>query len=198
MQRALFGREAPAFDPTLPRISRIELSEGAWVEHHPGWLEGHERVFEELCAGIGWQSQRRMMYEREVDVPRLVAHAPEQGAVADLLRRLARALSERYQRALERVTLAHYRSGQDSVAFHGDKVGSLANDCIVATVSVGNPRRFLLKPNSGGGSLSFDLGWGDLIVMGGTCQRTWQHAIPKRAHAAPRISIMFRPLIPES
>jgi alkylated DNA repair dioxygenase AlkB len=198
MQCGLFGREAPGFDATLRRVRRIELGGGAWIEHHPAWLEGHERVFQELMSGIGWRSERRMMYEREVDVPRLMARAPATGDVAELLGGLGRTLSERYQRGLENISLAHYRDGKDSVAFHGDKVGRLVDDCIVATVSVGTPRRFLLKPNVGGGSLSFDLGWGDLFVMGGTCQRTWQHAVPKRAHADPRISIMFRPVIPDA
>jgi alkylated DNA repair dioxygenase AlkB len=123
--------------------------------------------------------------------------------LAELLWRLAATLTQRYQgslqgAALESISLAYYRDGNDSVAFHGDKVGRLAADTIVATVSVGAPRRFLLKPNAGGPSLAFDLGWGDLFVMGGSCQRTWQHAVPKRAHADPRISVIFRPPAPES
>jgi len=166
------------------------------------------------------------MYDREVEVPRLVARAPSRGPMAELLRRLSSTLSERYRRSLrgaslDNISLAYYRDGNDSVAFHGDKVGRLANDTIVATVSVGAPRRFLLRPNphterntnphterstdrdagressAGGPSLAFDLGWGDLFVMGGSCQRTWLHAVPKRAHADPRISIMFRPPLPE-
>lgn len=210
MQVALFGSGAPAFDARLPSIERRVLSGGAWIEHHPSWLEGHERVFEQLRLETPWQSYRRQMYEREVEVPRLVARAPSEGAVAELLRRLSASLTERYRAslrgaALDNISLAYYRDGSDSVAFHGDKVGRLADDTIVATVSVGAPRRFLLKPNAGphrrpgagGPSLAFDLGWGDLFVMGGSCQRTWQHAVPKRAHADPRISIMFRPPIPE-
>ena len=205
MQGALFGAGAPRFDPALPQIRRIELAGGAWIEHHPDWLQGHTRVFESLASRIPWQSQRRQMYDREVDVPRLVARAPEQGPIADLLRGLSETLSARYQWALSSITLAHYRTGRDSVAFHGDKLGRLVDDSIVATVSVGAPRRFLLRPSAalggspagaGAASLAFDLGWGDLFVMGGSCQRTWQHAIPKRAHADPRISIMFRPVVP--
>lgn len=197
MQCALFGRGTPAFDPALPDLRRLELGSGAWVEHHPGWLEGHERVFQALRDGIAWHRQRRVMYEREVEVPRLLARAPERGPLASLLRGLSVSLSARYGRALDSITLALYRDGSDSVAFHGDKVGRLKDDCIVATVSVGAPRRFSMKPAHGGASLSFELGWGDLFVMGGTCQRTWQHAVPKRAHAEPRISIMFRPMVPE-
>ena len=198
MQCALFGSGAPRFDAALPAVRRLSLSDGAWIEHHPSWLEGHERVFADLRRLAAWQAHRRLMYEREVDVPRLVARAPSEGPVAELLRALAVTLSARYARPLESISLAHYRDGADSVAFHGDKLGRLVDDSIVATVSVGAPRRFLLKPNAGGSSLTFDLGWGDLFVMGGTCQRTWQHAIPKRARADPRISIMFRPVVPEN
>jgi alkylated DNA repair dioxygenase AlkB len=202
MQCALFGTGAPAFDAGLPGMQRRVLSGGAWVEHHPGWLEGHERVFEQLREQTQWQSHRRQMYEREVQVPRLVARAPEEGPLAELLSRLSATLTRRYQRslkgmALDDISLAYYRDGNDSVALHGDKLGRLATDTIVATVSVGAPRRLLLKPNAGGPSLTFDLGWGDLFVMGGSCQRTWQHAVPKRRHADPRISIIFRPPLAE-
>lgn len=198
MQCALFGSGAPHFDASLRAVRRVALTDGAWFEHHPNWLEGHEHVFEQLSRGTAWHRYRRMMYEREVDVPRLVARAPSEGPMSELLRELSGSLSRRYGRPLPSISLAHYRSGKDSVAFHGDKLGRLVNDAIVATVSVGEPRRFLLKPKAGGPSLGFDLGWGDLFVMGGTCQRTWQHAVPKRAHAGPRISIMFRPEVPES
>jgi alkylated DNA repair dioxygenase AlkB len=204
MQCALFGAGPPRFDPALSGVRRVELAGGAWIEHHPDWLEGHTQLFEQLASQISWHSQRRQMYEREVDVPRLLARAPESGPIAQLLRRLSGTLSERYQSALGSITLAHYRDGRDSVAFHGDKLGRLVGNSIVATVSVGAPRRFLMKSRDGGAvaasrashSLAFDLGWGDLFVMGGTCQRTWQHAVPKRAHADPRISIMFRPVVP--
>jgi alkylated DNA repair dioxygenase AlkB len=197
MQCSLFGAGPARFDAALSATRRLQLSDGAWIEHQPGWLEGHARVFEQLMSQAAWRSERRQMYEREVEVPRLLAQAPESGPLAELLGQLSQTLSRRHARPLNRISLACYRDGRDSVAFHGDKVGRLANDCVVATVSVGAPRRFLLKPTAGGASLSFDLGWGDLFVMGGTCQRTWQHAIPKRVQADPRISIMFRPPIPD-
>ena len=63
----------------------------------------------------------------------------------------------------------------------------------VATLSLGGPRRFLMRPKGGGPSRSFRLGWGDLMVMGGAAQRTWEHCVPKpRGPANPRISVMFR------
>src|SRR5262249_40235264 len=100
----------------------------------------------------------------------------------------------RYGTAFERVSLGLYRDGQDSVAWHGDYVARRISEAIVATVSVGAPRRFLLRPHGGGRSGAVSLGWGDLIVMGGSCQRTYQHSVPKVANAEPRIAIMFRPV----
>ncbi len=195
MQLALFDSEAPRFDPALAGVRHIELAGGAWLEHRPGWLGAHQRVFDDLARSAGWQQLRRVMYEREVAVPRLVARAPRGGMLGELLSSVALTLARRYQRPFENISLAHYRDGNDSVAFHGDKVGRAIADSVVATVSVGSPRRFLMKPKTGGQSLAFDLGLGDLFVMGGTCQLTWQHAVPKRARAEPRISIIFRPSV---
>jgi alkylated DNA repair dioxygenase AlkB len=104
---------------------------------------------------------------------------------------MSAAISARYAIELDSTSLAYYRNGRDSVAFHGDRVRH-PERCIVATVSVGEPRHFRLKPAEGGPSLVFSLGWGDLVVMGGTCQATWRHGVPKVAKAGPRISIMFR------
>src|SRR3954471_21337023 len=123
MQCALFGTGSPRFDAALPGVRRITLSDGAWVEHHPSWLEGHEQDFEALQREAAWQRQRRVMYEREVDVPRLVARAPEDGPTGKLLRTLAQTLSSRYRRCFDSISCAHYRNGNDSVAFHGDKLG---------------------------------------------------------------------------
>ena len=90
--------------------------------------------------------------------------------------------------------LCLYRDGRDSVAWHGDRIGrSSTEDTIVAIVVLGQPRALLLRPRGGGATLRHDLGHGDLIAMGGSCQRTWEHAVPKSArHAGPRISIQFR------
>ncbi|HEX2670644.1 MAG TPA: alpha-ketoglutarate-dependent dioxygenase AlkB, partial [Polyangiaceae bacterium] len=117
------------------------------------------------------------------------------GPIAPVVRAMQRALSERYRELFSRISLGYYRDGHDSVAFHGDYVARTLPHATVATVSVGAPRRFLLRPTGGGNSLSFSLGRGDLLVMGGACQRTWQHAIPKSRMVGeqPRIAIMFRP-----
>jgi alkylated DNA repair dioxygenase AlkB len=197
-QVSLFGSGEPRLDPELPGLRRLTLTAGAWVDHLPGWLEGHDAVFEHLRRTTRWEHYRRRMYERVVDVPRLEADLPDDGPGHPVIAEARDALSRRYGLALARVSLAYYRDGRDSVAWHGDRLGHLADDTVVAILSLGEPRRFLLRPVAGGVSRAFELGWGDLLVMGGSCQRTWQHAVPKVAQAGPRMSVQFRPVVIDS
>ena len=189
-QAGLFVEE-PGYDAELRGLERTDLGAGAWIDCLPEWVKGHETVLHALWTTMRWQAQQRRMYERVVDVPRLVGHLARRTG-HPLLPPLAAALSTRYGRPMPRVSLAAYRNGQDSVAFHGDRLGPARDDAIVAIVALGGRRRFLLRPVGGGRSRSLDLGAGDLLVMGGTCQRTWQHAVPKVAHAELRISVQFR------
>ena len=195
-QYSLFGAGTPAIDKQFSGAQRTELSDGAWIEYVPGWLSGHETVFDALTLEGKWQKQRRRMYDQVVDVPRLVCRAPERGTQVHLLRKMSVALTIRYHLALTNVALAWYRDEADSVAMHGDKMGVLSKDTIIATVSVGESRRFVMRSNRGGRAIGLNLGWGDLLVMGGTAQETWQHGVPKVAQAGPRISIIFRPHVP--
>ena len=150
---------------------------------------------DELVRGTTWRQERRHMYERTVDVPRLVASIPDDGPGHPLLERIRELLSAHYATAFARVSMGYYRDGADSVAWHGDYVARESDELtLVATVSLGAPRRFLMRPRGGGRSVPFTLGRGDLFVMGGLCQRTWQHAVPKVAHALPRLAVMFRPI----
>jgi alkylated DNA repair dioxygenase AlkB len=192
-QLSLLGNGEPAIDRRFAGATRRALAEGAWIELVPGWVSGHQALFTALAEGTRWQKVQREMYERTVDVPRLVAGLPDDGPGHPLLEEMRRALSDRYGEAFTRVSLALYRDGNDSVAWHGDTTARDLPQAVVATVSLGQPRRFLMRPRAGGTSLVYMLGWGDLIVMGGSCQRTWQHAIPKVAHAEPRMVVMFRP-----
>jgi len=194
-QASLFGSGEPSLDPGLSGLRRSVLTGGAWVDHLPGWLEGHEAVFEHLRRTTRWEHHRRRMYERVVDVPRLVADLPDDGPGHPILDHAAVVLSRHYGLALPRISLAYYRDGRDSVAWHGDRLGHLVDDTVVAILSLGEPRRFLLRPAAGGASRAFELGWGDLLVMGGSCQRTWQHAVPKAVQAGPRMSVQFRPIV---
>lgn len=188
-QLDLFATGAPAFDAEFRTLARTSLSHGAWVDHAPGWVGGHDALFDELEKGLQWRRETMKMYDKTVDVPRLLARAPREGIVEDM----RAAISHKYGEEFIYTTAALYRDGNDSVAFHGDTTARNMVEAIVATVSLGAPRRFMLRPAEGGDSIAIPAGRGDLIVMGGTCQRTWRHGIPKVAHAGPRIALMFRP-----
>jgi alkylated DNA repair dioxygenase AlkB len=196
-QRGLFEDREASFDREFSAIARVDLGDGAWIEHQRRWITGHESVLEALWESTRWQAHRRRMYERVVDVPRLVATLPDDGPGHPLLDEIGAALAARYGRPLHGPSLAAYRDGRDSVAFHGDRLGRHVDDSIVAIAAVGEARRFLLKPVSGGASIPFDFGRGDLLVMGGRCQETWLHGVPKVARAGLRISIQFRSAEPE-
>jgi alkylated DNA repair dioxygenase AlkB len=181
-------------------VTRTSLEHGAWVDHRPGWVQGSDSVLDALVEGIAWRSEQRRMYDRIVDVPRLVAWYDAPDTLPHPVLADARsALSAFYRPELgEPFTTAGcclYRDGRDSVAWHGDTIGRGAReDTLVAIVSFGSPRSLLLRPRTGGASRSFRLGHGDLLVMGGSCQRTWEHSVPKTAQpVGPRVSIQFRP-----
>lgn len=194
MQTLLFSSGPPAIDLAFSGVRRTDLGHGAWIEHASTWMRGHEQLFEVLRDRAPWRAERRMMYEREVDVPRLVARL--EPVPHPLLTRASEALSARYGWTLDRLGGCYYRDGSDSVAEHGDKMGELRPDCVIAIVSFGAPRPFTLRPARGGRAMRLQLGWGDLLVMGGTCQETWLHGVPKVPYADPRISVQFRPSAP--
>jgi len=198
LQTSLFDAAAPALGSLRP--IRTELAHGAWVDHQPAWVEGSDQFFLDLVEAVPWKAERRQMYERVVDVPRLLCFYDETDPLPHpLLSPALNALTSHYRAELgERFTtagLCYYRDGRDSVAWHGDRIGrSRTEDTLVAIVSIGEARKLLLRPNGGGQSLGFALGHGDLLVMGGSCQRTWEHAVPKTARpVGPRISIQYRP-----
>lgn len=191
-QPSLFGWGEPSLG-SLGSLVRIDLGEGAWVDHLDGWLTGHQVLFDQLLADVAWEAQSRPMYDRIVKVPRLIGRLPDRGSAGELIGEASRALSLHYGVCFDRIALALYRDGSDSVAWHGDRVARQLTTAHVATVSVGEPRVFALRPRRGGATLRMGLGHGDLVVMGGTCQRTWEHCVPKARRAGPRIVIMFRP-----
>jgi alkylated DNA repair dioxygenase AlkB len=202
---------AVAFQPSLfdaPEIAlgslaglrRTPLSRGAWVDVLPGWVAGADELFGRLVGEVPWRAERREMYERVVDVPRLVHTYGIGVELPDPALTEARdALSAHYLPELGEpfVTAGccYYRDGNDSVAWHGDRLGrSRTQDTMVAIVSLGSPRKLLLRPQGGSVEHTFSVGHGDLLVMGGSCQRTWEHAVPKTTRpVGPRISVQFRP-----
>lgn len=201
LQGSLFDQTDEIRLGPLVNVRRTVLGDGAWLDALTGWLHGADALFETLADGVPWRAERRQMYEREVDVPRLLAYYREGDALPHPVLTEARdALSAHYAGELgERFAtagLCYYRDGHDSVAWHGDTIGrGSREDTMVAILSVGSPRDLVLRPRGGGRApVRRALGHGDLVVMGGSCQRTWEHAVPKTARAVgPRISIQFRP-----
>ncbi|GAA4890427.1 alpha-ketoglutarate-dependent dioxygenase AlkB [Streptomyces coeruleoprunus] len=185
----------------LGGVRRTGLDGGAWIDHLPGWLQGADALFEDLVARVPWHAEERRMYDNVVAVPRLLAYYREGEPLPHPVLAEARAaLSAHYAPELGEpfVTagLCLYRDGRDSVAWHGDRTGrSSTRDTMVAILSLGDPRDLALRPRGGGPvALRLPLGHGDLVVMGGSCQRTWDHAVPKTSRAVgPRVSVQFRP-----
>jgi alkylated DNA repair dioxygenase AlkB len=200
-QASLLDQESePALTPLTGAVRRVSLSHGAWVDLRPGWVSGADALFERLLTAVPWQAERRQMYDRVVDVPRLLCFYDEPDRLPDpALVEVRSALDAHYAAELrERFRTAGmclYRDGRDGVAWHGDRFGRGATqDTMVAIVSLGSPRSLLLRPRGGGPAQRFEAGHGDLLVMGGSCQRTWEHAVPKTARSVgPRISIQYRP-----
>jgi alkylated DNA repair dioxygenase AlkB len=191
---------AAALTPLAGRPVRHDLGHGAWIDHLPGWVTGSDEVLEVLLGDIGWREDRRQMYEREVAVPRLLrwyggAETLPHPVLAEARAALNRHYGPEPRERFLTAGMCLYRDGRDSVAWHGDRIGrGRSADTMVAIVSFGSPRPLLLRPTGGGSSLRFPLGHGDLVVMGGSCQRTWEHCIPKTARpVGPRVSVQFRP-----
>jgi alkylated DNA repair dioxygenase AlkB len=199
-QPSMFDVAGPSLGSLTAQVTRHHLSRGAWVDHRPGWVLGSDAILDTLLHEVDWRAERRKMYDGVVDVPRLLRWYPaEESLPHPLLAEARRQLTVHYVEELGEpfmtAGMCLYRDGRDSVAWHGDTTGRGARfDTMVAIVSFGSPRSLLLRPRGGGDSLRFPLGHGDLIVMGGSCQRTWEHSIPKTARpVGPRVSVQFRP-----
>jgi alkylated DNA repair dioxygenase AlkB len=196
-QPSLLGGDERApveIDRAFHGLRRRNLAEGAWVDLVPGWCRGADGLFARLLADTPWSGRDVRMYDRVVREPRLTHRwrlddgPPPPAELVEM----AAVLSGRYGVEFTQVGANLYRDGADSVAWHGDRVARELPEAIVALVSLGAPRPFRLRPTGGGPSVGYLPGPGDLLVMGGSCQRTWQHAVPKVRTAAPRMSVQFR------
>ena len=187
-----------ALGPVGPRVDvafeRVDLGEGAWVDLARGWCGGADDLMERLQSVVDWRLHRRWMYERMVDEPRLSRWytadevLPDEGLDAFRV-----AVGRRYASRFGAVALNYYRDGRDSVAAHTDRELRHLDDTLVAILTLGGARPFLLRPLGGGRSIDLRPGSGDLLVMGGTCQATWEHAVPKVTRGSgARISASIR------
>jgi hypothetical protein len=190
-QGTLLGSTEPSIDWSFAGVRRDQLAEAAWVEQVAGWLRGADKLFTIVTDIVKWQSPMVRMWDRQLQQPRL-SGSLKPGERPPIVEEMRAALSERYGQKFLAIGANLYRDGRDSVAWHGDRVARSMPSATIAILSLGGPRRFLLRPKGGGRSVRYDLASGDLFVMGGSCQRTWQHSVPKVVRAEPRLSLTFR------
>jgi alkylated DNA repair dioxygenase AlkB len=205
-QRSLFGLGEPALAPPV-QWEHLALDDAAWVEVARGLVAGADALLDALVASVPWTCGRSRMYDRVLDDPRLTfRYAREDALPHPVLDSVRDAIGLRYGVELGGAGCNHYRDGHDSVAFHADReLRDRDADAIVAVLTLGERRPFLLRPKQahqtrqeGGVRRSLDLapGPGDLLVMGGRCQHTWEHGVPKVARRGPRVSVTWRAFTP--
>lgn len=196
LQGSLFDllSSTPSFDADFLTIERTNLGNDAWVDRQIGWASQADELFVTLLGTLKWQDGVERIRGAEVPRPRQVATLGRDGIPSGLatIGEMSDALTHRYNVELDRITCNLYRNGRDSVAWHGDRVARDLPEATVAILSLGEARPFRIRPKGGGASMGWPAGRGDLIVMGGSCQRTFDHSIPKLASAEPRIAVMFR------
>ena len=191
-QTSLLGAGDPAVDPTVP-FERLWLDDVSWVDVARGWLHGSDTLLDALIESVDWQQHRRWMYERMVDDPRLSRWiSTDEPLPHPALAPVRTALEEHYDVPLGGIGLNYYRDGRDSVAPHRDRELRHLDDTLIAIVTLGAKRPFLLRPRGGGKSRDISPASGDLLVMGGRTQVGWEHAVPKVKRAGPRISVTWR------
>jgi alkylated DNA repair dioxygenase AlkB len=214
--------DEPAVDEAFSGAERTWVDRKSWIERVPGWVSNSDALFAHLVETADWGQRTRKMWDNEVLEPRLTSWwGAESGKPLEppILERMRRALSGRYGVEFDSMGLNLYRDGRDSVAWHGDRIANGASqrpagpphskasgpqslrcssemaEPLVAIVSVGEPRKFLLRPKARGTGLPTHrllLGRGELLVTGGATQRAWEHSVPKVASAGPRLSLTFR------
>jgi alkylated DNA repair dioxygenase AlkB len=191
----LWAGQTTVVDTSFCGLERTQLDEDSWVDHCPRWMSGSDRAFEELLGNVTWGQRRRRMYDKVVDEPRLTSWQKINDPTAvsrQWLEEARAALSTHYGVRFDSIGMNLYRDGADSVAWHRDRIPPEIVDPVVALVSLGQPRIFLLRPQGGGKSRGFKLGQGDLLVTGGQTQRRFEHSVPKVKASGPRMSIVFR------
>jgi alkylated DNA repair dioxygenase AlkB len=189
---------------------RVELGEGAWLEWWPNFLAAAERPSAEaLAAELPLRSDTFAMFGRRVTVPRLIAWHGDPGCRyrysgqtyepapwTPSLARIRAILCARTGLAWNAVLANYYRDGNDSVGWHADderELGPGPDDVAIASLSLGATRRFVMRHRASGARRTPDLRDGSLLVMRGTTQKHWRHALPKTAaRVGPRLNLTFR------
>ncbi len=197
----LFGQlpatgSRPIVNPD-PRFTRHQLDPCCWVDRVERLIIGADALFDHVVETLAWEQGRRLMYGRWMDEPRLTARLElDDERVPAVVHDAVTILEGHYQRRFSGLFCNFYRHGSDSVAWHADRIGRSNVDPLVAIVSLGGPRTFMMRDRSLTGqrktSSHFPMRSGDLLVMGGATQHHWEHSVPKQRNAPPRISLTTR------
>jgi alkylated DNA repair dioxygenase AlkB len=193
-QLNLFDTETVSVDASFSSARRIWLDPTSWIDFVPGWLSGSDVLFRSLRDSVAWEQRERWMYTKNVIEPRLTAEYPDVADTPDaVLPVVARTLSLRYGVPYKRVWMNLYRNNHDGTSWHADRLAKQDHEAVIPVLSLGATRRFLIRSISGGHSTALTPAGGDLVVMGGRCQRDWQHSVPKqKSPAGSRISLNFQ------
>jgi alkylated DNA repair dioxygenase AlkB len=177
-----------------PEFERMDLGDNAWVDVARDWLGGADELCARLIETVDWEHHRRWMYDRMVDEPRVSRWYSAADPLPDeALAWFRVGVGRHYGVQFGALGLNYYRDGRDSVASHSDRELRLLDDTLVAIVTLGAARPFLLRPQGGGRAIDIHPASGDLLVMGGAFQAKWEHGVPKvAAGAGPRISASIR------
>jgi alkylated DNA repair dioxygenase AlkB len=186
-------------DPAVP-IERVSLDESSWVDVARGWLAGAGELTQALLEGVSWQTGRLFRYDHWVEERRLGASwRPGSPLPHPALANVQRSLQRRYHVQFGGFALMQYRDGRDGQAFHRDTDMRWLDDTVIAILTLGAQRSWLLRPRSDryrpqGTFVDLAPRSGDLIVMGGGCQSAWEHSVPYQPQnpVGTRISIQWR------
>jgi alkylated DNA repair dioxygenase AlkB len=182
---------------------RRQLDDDSWVDVTRGWLCDADHIYELLAGSVPWRQGRVFRYERYLDEPRMgYWYRRDTPYPHPALTAAHRAIQHQYRVTFGGVGLAYYRDGRDSVAPHRDTDLRYCENTVIAILTLGARRPWVLQPRHSGERLREDRtegidlspAGGDLLVLGGRCQVDWLHAVPKVRTAAPlgRISAQWR------
>ena len=178
------------------------------VDYHPGWVEHPDQLFGVLQDQIAWEHHALTLYGRTMLTPRLTAWmgdrvyrysgivnepGPWPEVLANLRERLRQELGVDFNSCLANL----YRDGTDSMGYHSDNEPELGPRPTIASVSLGDRRRFVLRHRTTSARWSWDLGEGDLLVMRDESQSDYAHGVPKTSRpVGPRMNLTFRRFLP--
>ena len=185
-----------------PVVERVRLDDTSWVDVIRGMIPDAQRVHDELVHSARWRNGRTYRYERWVADERRTASQSGTRRHPALIE-TENWLIRRYRVRFSGVALSEYRHGREALGFHRDRAMTWLDDTLVALLSLGAQRPWLMRPDPGRPEIDPDDAFrdaidlspagGDLLVMGGRCQRTWLHAVPPVDHAVgSRVSAQWR------